>query len=83
VSTFGDVATGTVLGGNYIPAHDATFDIAEAIGRHLDAFQAYVTEVRDAEQANNAVHELLAAFTAEAEKKGPPPAAMNPFSKGR
>jgi hypothetical protein len=83
MSTFADVAAPTVMGGNYIPAHDMTFDLAEGIGHALDAFQAYVTQVRDEDQANNAVHELLAAFTAEAQKKGPPPEAMNPFSKSR
>jgi hypothetical protein len=71
--SFVPVATGTVLGGAYIPAHDQTFDIAEAIGRHLDVFRSYVAEVRDAEQADNAVQELLAAFLKEAEKRDAPP----------
>jgi hypothetical protein len=71
--SFVPVATGTVLGGAYIPAHDATFDIAEIIGRHLDAFRSYVAQVRDAEQADNAVQELLTAFLKEAQKRGTPP----------
>lgn len=78
--TFGEVATSTVVGANYIPSHDRTFDLAEGIGEKLDAFRSYVAQVRDEEQADNAVHELLAAFTKEAEKRGPAPEAMNPFS---
>ena len=62
MSNFASVAIDTVLGGNYIPAHDETFDIAAAIGGQLDQFRTYVTEVRDAEQADNAVKELLEAF---------------------
>lgn len=81
--TFGEVAEPTVLMGNYIPAHDKTFELALEVGNYLDAFRGYVAQVRDEEQADNAVHELLAAFTAEATKKGPPPPAMNPFSKSR
>lgn len=69
MSTFAEVATPTVLGGAFIPAHDMTFDLAESIGNLLDAFRAYVEQVRDAEQANNAVTELLRAFLAEAEKE--------------
>lgn len=59
------VATSTVLGGAYIPAHDETFDLAESIGTQLDAFRAYVAEVRDAQQADAAVTELLQAFLTE------------------
>lgn len=73
MSTFAEVATPTVLGGAYIPAHDMTFDLAEEIGNLLDAFRSYVTEVRDAEQADNAVTELLTAFLCEAEKRDAPP----------
>jgi hypothetical protein len=65
---FASVATATVLGGSYIPAHDQTIEIAEIIGRHLDAFREYVASVRDAEQADNAVIELLGAFHREANK---------------
>lgn len=68
-TSFATVATATVLGGDFIPAHDQTFDIAEAIGRHLDEFRKYVAEVRDPEQADNAVTELLTAFLKEAEKR--------------
>lgn len=78
-ASFVPVATSTVLGGAYIPAHDQTFDIAEAIGRHLDAFRSYVAEVRDAEQADNAVQELLAAFLKEAQERGDTTRVMRPF----
>jgi hypothetical protein len=70
---FVSAATAAVLGGAYIPAHDATFDIAEAIGRHLEAFRGYVAEVRDAEQADNAVEELLEHLFLEAQKRGASP----------
>lgn len=70
MSTFGEVAVPTVLGGMFIPAHDMTFDIAESIGNLLDAFQSYVTQVRDAEQAGNATEELLQAFLKQAQKRG-------------
>lgn len=66
---FTTVATATVLGGDFIPAHDQTFDIAEAIGRHLEEFRKYVAKVREPEQADNAVTELLTAFLREAEKR--------------
>lgn len=68
-TAFTTVATATVLGGDFIPAHDQTFDLAESIGAQLEQFREYVTEVRDAEQADNAVTELLAAFLKEAEKR--------------
>lgn len=76
---FAKVATPTVLSGSFIPAHDMTFDIAESIGHQLDAFQSYVENVRDAEQAGNAVEELLAAFLAEAQKRGASPAGDTPL----
>jgi len=60
--TFKDEASGIVLSGGYIPAHDRTFDLAEDIGTQLDAFRQYVTNVREAEQADNAVRELLQRF---------------------
>jgi hypothetical protein len=50
--------------GSFIPAHDETFDLAESIGNQLDEFREYVASVRDAEQADNAVTELLVAFKA-------------------
>jgi DNA-binding ferritin-like protein len=70
---FEEVAAPTVLSGAFIPAHDMTFDIAEAIGRMLDRFQKYVTEARDAEQADNATEELLTAFLNEAQKRDASP----------
>lgn len=69
MSKFTAVATATVLGGSFIPAHDQTFDIAAAIGGQLEQFRAYVAEVRDAEQADNATEELLAAFLKEAQNR--------------
>jgi hypothetical protein len=66
---FAKVAAPTVLGGDFIPAHDQTFDLAEEIGNKLDAFRAYVTEVRDAAQADDAVEELLKAFLEKAQTK--------------
>jgi hypothetical protein len=44
--------------GDFIPAHDETFDLAEEIAQKLQAFLAYVTEARDAEQAEGALAEL-------------------------
>lgn len=73
MSKFGEVATPTVLNGSFIPAHDMTFDLAESIGNLLDAFRSYVEQVRDAEQADNAVEELLAVFLKEAQKRDAPP----------
>ena len=62
MTKFVSVAVSTVLGGSFIPAHDQTFDIAESIAKQLDAFREYVTEARDALQADDAVQELLEAF---------------------
>jgi hypothetical protein len=76
---FAKVATPTVLSGSFIPAHDMTFDIAESIGNLLDAFRSYVEQVRDAEQADNAVEELLAAFLSEAHERGASPAGDTPL----
>lgn len=59
---FVTVATSTVFLGNTIPAHDETFDLAESIGTQLDAFREYVASVRDAQQADAAVTELLTAL---------------------
>ena len=73
MSKFGVVAVDTVLAGDFIPAHDQTFDLAAAIGGLLDQFRDYVTEVRDAEQADNATEELLAALLKEAQKRDAPP----------
>lgn len=70
---FAAVGTATVLGGMYIPAHDETFDLAAAIGGQLEQFRAYIAEVRDPEQADNAVSELIAAFWKEAQKRDAPP----------
>jgi hypothetical protein len=62
MTKFVSVAASTVLAGSFIPAHDQTFDIAESIGTQLDEFRAYVASARDADQADNAVAELLTAF---------------------
>jgi hypothetical protein len=55
-------AVGIVLIGRAIPAHDETMDLAEAIGQKLDEFRNYIESVRSAEQADEAVKELLTAF---------------------
>jgi hypothetical protein len=65
---FTATAVSTVFMGKNIPAHDETLDLAESIGQKLDAFRDYVTSVRDAEQAGDAVKELLTALLAEASK---------------
>lgn len=62
MTNFKQTAARTVLMGDYIPMHDETFDIAEKVATQLEAFQAYVAEVRDAEQAEGAVAELLSAL---------------------
>jgi hypothetical protein len=62
MSTFKETADRTVLMGDYIPSHDETHDLAESIGGQLDAFQTYVANVRDDEQAEGAVAELLTAL---------------------
>jgi hypothetical protein len=65
---FTATAISTVLAGDNIPAHDMTFDLAEVIGQKLDDFRHYVANVRDPEQADSAVKELLTALLAEASK---------------
>lgn len=54
-----DRACSIVTLGNYLPAHDPVFDIAEKISVEVERLREYITAVRDAEQANNAVRELL------------------------
>jgi hypothetical protein len=56
-------AAAAVLIGGYLPAHDEVFDLAEVIGVSFDRLRAYITTVRDAEQADLAVAELLEALT--------------------
>lgn len=68
MSTFKSAAETAVLIGDYIPSHDETHDLAESIGTQLDQFQAYVTEVRDADQAEGAVAELLTALLAQVQQ---------------
>jgi hypothetical protein len=65
---FTATAVTTVIMGDNIPAHDETLDLAETIGQKLDEFREYITSVRDAEQAHDAVKELLAALLEEASK---------------
>jgi hypothetical protein len=57
--------TTAVLGDN-IPAHDETLDLAEVIGQKLDEFREYIVTVRNREQADAAVVELLTALLEEA-----------------
>jgi hypothetical protein len=64
MTTFQEVAGPTVFVGRTIPSHDETHDLAESIGKQLDAFRAYITTARSAEQADAAVRELLEAFLA-------------------
>lgn len=67
-SPFTATAVTTVVMGDFIPAHDETLDLAEAIGQKLDEFHHYVARVRNEEQASDAVKELLTALLAEASK---------------
>jgi len=55
-------ANTAVFIGDFLPAHDATFDIAEQVAEALGRLHRYITEVRDEEQATNAVNELLDAL---------------------
>lgn len=63
---FEQIATASVFMGIYIPSHDETHDLAESIGKQLDEFRAYVIEVRDEDQADAAVKELLTNLLAAA-----------------
>lgn len=63
-SPFTATAVTTVVMGDTIPAHDETIDLAEIIGQKLDEFRKYVASVRDVEQADAAVRELLTALLA-------------------
>lgn len=56
----------TAVMGDNIPAHDETMDLAEIIGQKLDEFREYIVTVRDREQADAAVVELLTALLEEA-----------------
>ncbi len=49
---------GAVFAGDYIPAHDEMFDIAEEVGTSLAKLHAYVAKVRDLQQANAALVEF-------------------------
>ena len=68
MTTFKEIAARTTLMGDYIPSHDETHDLAGSIGAQLDAFQAYVASVRDEEQAEGAVAELLTALLAQVQQ---------------
>jgi hypothetical protein len=57
-------ASGSVFAGAYLPAHDEVFDLAESIAADVQALHAYITSVRSAEQADDAVRELLANLSA-------------------
>jgi hypothetical protein len=61
-STLTANATRAVLIGNFLPAHDEVFDLAEHISIALGTLHAYIRRVRDTEQADNAVRELLDAL---------------------
>lgn len=47
-----------VFGGEFIPAHDETADIAETIAGFLNKFRDYVEDARDHAQADDALAEL-------------------------
>lgn len=64
------VATEGVFVGMFLPAHDEVFDLAEKIGESLDRLRAYITQVRDADQADDAVDELLGYLKAGGVKIG-------------
>lgn len=48
--------------GDYLPAHDEVFDLAEAIAARCFELHDYVSRVRSPEQATLAVRELLTAL---------------------
>lgn len=58
-------ATATVFSGSYIPSHDETHELAEQIAGLVGQFHAYVMSVRDGDQADNAVAELLGALVSD------------------
>lgn len=58
MSAITDTLAYAVFAGNSIPSHDMTHDLADEIGARLEAFRTYVTEVRSAEQATDALTEL-------------------------
>jgi hypothetical protein len=55
--------TGAVLMGANIPAHDETFDSAEAVAKVLAFFHQHVVDSRDAEQADDALVEFARAIS--------------------
>ena len=55
-------AGAAVFIGDFLPARDEVFDAAEEVADALTKLHAAVTEARDAEQADDAVDELLDAL---------------------
>jgi hypothetical protein len=52
-----------VLTGEYLPARDEVFDLAGEVGAALDKMYAYISKERSAEQANDAIDELLSVLS--------------------
>lgn len=65
---FEDAGKYAVLAGQHLPAHDEVFDLAQKAGEALDNLRKYVAQVRDAEQAQHAVAELVATFAEVAQR---------------
>lgn len=53
------VALHAALVGNHIPAHDEVFDLAEQIGETVGKLHDYIADVRNVDQADAAIEELL------------------------
>jgi hypothetical protein len=58
VDTIAGDLQNAVLLGDFIPDHDKTWNLASEVGLRLQEFHAYVTEVRDRPQADDALTEL-------------------------
>jgi hypothetical protein len=65
----GHAASEAVFIGGSLPAHDQVFDLAVEVGESLESMRTYITGVRDAEQANAAVTELLEALLAASKQE--------------
>lgn len=60
--TLSGIGTSAVFVGSFLPAHDTVFDLAAHIGVNLGSMHAYIRRVRDVDQADSAIKELLDAF---------------------
>jgi hypothetical protein len=59
---YASIANGQVFMGTFIPDDDMTRTIAEQIGESVNDFRDYIASVRNTEQAEKAVAELLGAL---------------------